>query len=317
MSGKVIRDISSSLRAISPGLHGVAAAAYRKILAAAGAAGERLVEAGVAAWRGFAALVRWAWGVPTLNKLYAALLSFFAFFIVWQFFAYEMEQATFVVVNLLLSLFLTVSVLRVAILMRARLVESRRELARLGADLERRDAELARLKADLFDLRNKERRGAMAQKSARRLVEAATTLRGKARPADEPLQFLVDAMVKAFDISGAVAFARGEGGSFAVAGRFALAADPPPTVTVEGGGIVGQAVATGKPVAVRDVPTDYLSAVSGLGRSRSLNVYALPIAGKDGGAVEAVVEVASFAKLPIVGEWQEIESQLRDLIPTP
>lgn len=311
MSGKVVRDISSSLRALSPGLHGVAAAAYRKALAAASAAGRWLGGVCVALWERFAALVGRVMAVSTLNKLYAALLSFFVFFIVWQFFAYAVEQTTFVVVNLMLALFLAVTVLRVSILMRADMQRSRSELAKVGADLERRDVELSKLKADLFELRNKGRRGAMAQKSARRLVEAVKKLRGVAAPADEPLQYVVDALVKTFDISGAVAFARGEGGLFSVAGRFALAADPPASAA---DGIVGQAVATGKPVTVRDVPTEYLTAVSGLGRSRSLNVYALPLVGGDDGEVVAVVEVASFAKLPVVAEWHEIEQQLREYI---
>ncbi len=311
MFDKVVRDISSSLRALSPGLHGAAAAAYRKALSAACAAGRWLAGVCVALLERFVAFAGKVVAVPTLSKLYVALLTFFAFFIVWQFFAYAVEQTTFVVVNLLLALFLAVTVLRVSILMRADMLRSKSELAKVGADLERRDVELSKLKADLFELRNKGRRGAMAQKSARRLVEAVKKLRGEAAPADEPLQYVVDALVKTFDISGAVAFARGEGGGFSVAGRFALAADPPETAA---DGIVGQAAATGKPVAVRDVPTEYLTAVSGLGRSRSLNVYALPLVGRGGDGVAAVVEVASFAKLPVVAEWQEIEQQLRDYI---
>ncbi len=311
MFGKVVRDISSSLRALSPGLHGVAAAAYRKALSASRAAGGRLAGVGVDLCGRCVALVGKAVAVPTLNKLYAALLSFFVFFIVWQFFAYAVEQTTFVVVNLMLALFLAVTVLRVSILLRADMARAKSELAKVGADLERRDVELSKLKADLFELRNKGRRGAMAQKSALRLVEAVKKLRGGADPADGTLQYVVDALVKTFDISGAVAFARGEGGVFSVAGRFALAADPPASAA---DGIVGQAVATGKPVTVRDVPTEYLTAVSGLGRSRSLNVYALPLVGGEGGEVVAVVEVASFAKLPVVAEWQEIEQQLREYI---
>lgn len=314
MSGRVIRDISSSLRALSPGLHGAAAAAYRKALAALRVAGEWIVGACVVVWRGFAALVRWAWGVPMLDKLYAALLSFFAFFVAWQLFAYSMEQTTFVVVNLLLALFLTVTVLRVAIQMRAGIGRNKSELAKLGEELERRDAEVQKLKAELFEIRNRGRRGAMAQRAAKRFVETVGKLRGEGATADGRLQHVVDAMARTFDVSGAVAFARGEGGAFAVAGRFALAGDPPASAADEDGGIVGQAVSTGKPVEVRGVPTEYLTAVSGLGRSRSLNVYALPIADKDGGAVVAVVEVASFAKLPIVAEWHDVEPQLRDLI---
>lgn len=311
MSGKVVKDISSSLRVLSPWLHGVVAAAYRKALSASCAAGRWLVGVCVALWERFAEFAGKALAVSTLNKLYAALLSFFVFFIVWQFFAYAVEQTTFVVVNLMLALFLAVTVLRVSILMRADISKSKSDLAKVGADLERRDVELLKLKADLFELRNKGRRGAMAQKSALRLVEAVKKLRGEAATADEPLQYVVDALVKTFDISGAVAFVRGEGGGFRVAGRFALAADPPASAA---DGIVGQAVATGKPVTVRDVPTEYLTAVSGLGRSRSLNVYALPLVGSGGGEVVAVVEVASFAKLPIVTEWQEIEQQLREYI---
>lgn len=311
MFDKVVRDISSSLRALSPGLHGAAAAAYRKALSGACAAGRWLAGVCAALWERFCGVVGKAVAVPTLSKLYVALLTFFAFFIVWQFFAYAVEQTTFVVVNLLLALFLAVTVLRVSILMRADMLRSKSELAKVGADLERRDVELSKLKADLFELRNKGRRGAMAQKSALRLVEAVKKLRGEAAPADEPLQYVVDALVKTFDISGAVAFVRGEGGGFSVAGRFALAADPPASAA---DGIVGQAAATGKPVAVRDVPTEYLTAVSGLGRSRSLNVYALPLVGRGGDGVVAVVEVASFAKLPVVAEWQEIEQQLRDYI---
>ncbi|MCQ7926378.1 GAF domain-containing protein, partial [Salmonella enterica] len=186
--------------------------------------------------------------------------------------------------------------------------------------LELRDKELDRLKNDLFELRNKNRRQNAIEKGSIRFMETVRKLQAKASPDAARLQFLIDAIDVCFDITGAVAFARKDGATaedepaeFALAGRFGLSDEPPTKIFAEGDGILGQVVASDKTVTLEKVPADYLTALSGLGRSRDINVYVLPLSDEEGD-VRAVIEVASFEKLKIVDAWENIETQLRDVI---
>lgn len=316
MSQLIVRDISTSIRAISPKVHGRVAAVWHSLRGAAKAVAARVALIWVRLRLWLRRLVARFVAVPLMVKFLISLVSFLAVFILWQLFAYDLSQTTFITVNLIMAACLTVATSCMATATRRMIADGRAKADDLRAQLERRDAELSKLKSDIFELRNKERRNTAMRKGGQRFVEAARALKEKAAPTDEKYQFVVDALAKSFDVSGVVIFARDAEGadSFSIAGRYALADDPPTRVVTAGDGILGQVVADGRPMTLPGVPKDYLTAVSGLGKSRSLNVYALPLKSAKSDEVAAVMEVACFAKLAIVNTWDAIEEQLREII---
>lgn len=279
-------------------------------------------KVGLKVWVWLCGVARKVDETPVLVKIQLVLLTIILLFIFWQFMAYEMSQTTFISVNIIMAVCLTTATAVISVRSQRGVDEAHRLSAELKADLEQRDAELDRLKTDLFELRNKNRRQNAIEKGSVRFVETVKKMKSKAQADAAPLQYVIDAIDVCFDITGAVAFAKedkvadeqgDEAAEFVLAGRFGLSDEPPTKVFVEGDGILGQVVVSDKTLTLEKVPADYLTALSGLGRSRDINVYVLPLSGPDG-EVRAVVEVASFEKLKIVDAWESIETQLRDVI---
>lgn len=277
---------------------------------------------------------------PVLVKVQIALLTIILLFIFWQFMAYEMSQTTFICVNIVMAVGLTTATAIISVRSQRGVDDAQHTINGLKDDLAQRDAELDRLKTSLFELRNKNRRQNAIEKGSVRFVETVRKMKANTEPnTDESLQYLIDAIGVCFDITGAVAYERwddipplsakpsadapaadgdeaeepAEPVKFVIAGRFGLSDEPPTMVFMAEEGILGQAAASDKPLTLDQVPAEYLTALSGLGRSRNINVYVLPLSDADGN-VRAVVEVASFEKLKIVDAWESIEAQLRDVI---
>lgn len=279
---------------------------------------------------------------PIIVKLQIALLTIILLFIFWQFMAYEMSQTTFICVNIIMAVGLTTATAVISVRSQRGVDDAQRTIDELKLDLQQRDTELDRLKTSLFELRNKNRRQNAIEKGSVRFVETVRKMKANSEPnIDESLQYLIDAIGVCFDITGAVAYERwddiaplpaepkadadapaedgeaaeapAEPAKFVIAGRFGLSDEPPTMVFLEEDGILGQAAVSDKPLTLEKVPAEYLTALSGLGRSRNINVYVLPLSSADG-KVRAVVEVASFEKLKIVDAWESIEAQLRDVI---
>lgn len=310
------KDISTILRTLSPLLHAQVRRSYIVVCAALSTAGKAVVRFMGKAYVFLAQSFHGLLALPMVVKIYALLLTLIPLFAVWQLFAYRLPQPTFTSVNILVALILAISMLRIAVFSHKRMEEMRVQNDEIMAQLDKREAELARLKSDIFELRNKTRRGNATKKSAERFVELAKSQKLSAGTTEEKFQYLVTAITKIFDVSGVVAYARRSQDSdeFDIAGRFALAEDPPTTVVVEGEGILGQAIASNKALTLPGVPKDYLTAVSGLGKSRALNVYALPLVSAGSDAVVGVIEVACFAKLPLASEWENVEIELSEII---
>ncbi len=273
--------------------------------------------------------------IPTLVKLQIGLLSLIIFFIFWQFLAYELPQTTFITINLVVAAVLTSATSIIGIRSIRNVEAARKEANSLSEQLSKCEMDLDRLRTELFEIRNKDRRQSAVGKGSIRFVDTVKKLKAKALPDAERMQYVIDALGVCYDITGAIAFARdedaniaspeaepsdaadeadGDQGVFRIAGRFGLSDEPPTTVVTSGDGILGQVVANNEPLSLEKVPAEYLSALSGLGRSRKVNVYALPLVGKESSRVEAVVEVASFEKLQIVEAWSSIEQQLSEII---
>ncbi len=310
------KDISTTLRTLSPLLHAQVRKSYIAIRTALSAAGKAVVRFFCKVYVFLAPKFHAILALPLTVKLYALLLTLIPLFALWQLFAYQLSQATFTSVNILVALILAISMLRIAVFSHKRMEDMRVQNDEIMAQLDKRDAELAKLKSDIFELRNKARRSNATKKSAVRFVELAKAEKQSAEPTEEKYQYLVTAITKLFDVSGVVAYARRSQDSdeFDIAGRYALADDPPTTVAVAGEGILGQAIASNKALTLPEVPKDYLTAVSGLGKSRVLNVYALPLVSAGSDAVVGVIEVACFAKLPLASEWENVEKELSEII---
>ncbi len=271
--------------------------------------------------------------IPTLVKLQIGLLSLILFFIFWQFLAYEFSQTTFITINLVVAAVLTSATSIIGIRSIKNVESARSEANKLSEQLSKCEMDLDRLKTELFEIRNKDRRQSAVGKGSIRFVDTVKKLKLKALPDAEKMQYVIDALGVCYDITGAIAFARDEETAspdkesadtngeeaekdevFRIAGRFGLSDEPPTTIVTSGDGILGQVVANNEPLSLEKVPAEYLSALSGLGRSRNVNVYALPLVRGSEGRVEAVVEVASFEKLQIVEAWSSIEQQLSEII---
>ena len=313
---KVISEVSSSLKVISPLLHDIVRRAARTIISSISKAWALTRSTAARTAAALRAALRRTLETPLIVKVYFVLLTFFPIFAIWQFFAYHFSQATFISVNLLLALFLTISMLRVSLFSHKTVERMREENDNLNTEIAKRDSELAKLKADIFEYRNKARRANASKKSAQRLVETARNLKQNAPHSQPHLQFLVDAFSKVFDVSGIIAFYRqnAEQETYHLAGNYALAEEPHATTIDPSDGILGQVITDAKPIALPSVPRDYLTAISGLGKSRALNVYAFPLTSASQEGVAGVIEVACFAKLPIISEWQSVQEQLSDII---
>ena len=335
-----IDKFSHYIAIISPRFHSFAGAAKGRAAKAVHGA-KRCISV---AWGRLAAfgarIVRRVNAIPILVKLQIGLLSLILFFIFWQFLAYELPQTTFITINLVVAAILTSATSIIGIRSIKNVESARKEANSLSGQLSKCEMDLDRLKTELFEIRNKNRRQSAVDKGSIRFVDTVKKLKVKALPEAEKMQYIIDAFGVCYDITGAIAFARDEDsanesmddapalngssnivadddtsqGVFRVAGRFGLSDEPPTTIVTSGDGILGQVVANNEPLSLEKVPAEYLSALSGLGRSRKVNVYALPLVGKESDRVEAVVEVASFEKLQIVEAWSSIEQQLSEII---
>lgn len=262
--------------------------------------------------RGLGVLIDHIRRMPAIVRLLFVLLTGLALFVVWQLQAFSMELSTFVNVNLVMGALVMVAICVVAMRVETRLTQADCELTALQDQLIRRDQSLDKYKADIFELRNKLRRNTSAEKAGKKFAETIAELAKKAGPGAPRRQYIVDALTKCFDVSGAVVFDRSpdDPDRFEMAGSYALAAEPDTTTVLRGQGIVGQVIEDGTALTLDRVPTEYLMALSGLGKSRSLNLYVLPFKDEQG-SVACVLEVATFSKLLMAANWAEVEETMK------
>ncbi|SFE29138.1 GAF domain-containing protein [Thermophagus xiamenensis] len=95
---------------------------------------------------------------------------------------------------------------------------------------------------------------------------------------------------------------------FNVEASFGLPEDFEPKPFVEGDGLNGQAVTDKKPLMVKDVPADYVSVETALGKSKNYFLYLLPIL-KEGECV-GLIEIMTFKDCDAERHWPAIMEQL-------
>lgn len=98
--------------------------------------------------------------------------------------------------------------------------------------------------------------------------------------------------------------------TFMPAAKYAYYSSEPIEAVVEGEGIVGQVIKDKKPIAINQVPANYLRVVSGLGQGSPRYLYIFPILNKE--EVVAAVELAAFT--PFDENQQQVLEQLANLV---
>ncbi|MBQ3636594.1 MAG: GAF domain-containing protein [Bacteroidales bacterium] len=267
------------------------------------------------AWRDIqlraAKLHAWNGSLSVGTKMVWGLVFFLTAFFIWQLMAYEMDQTVFVTVNLLMVTALAVATCWILLYTQREIEDKNNDIIELDKKIERNKYNLKRIKAELFELKDKQRKEFSADNIAERLEESIKLTKKQQYDGEMSMQWLMDALVKSFDLSGGIIYARNNSNeNFKVAATYALSDDVDLKAEFNAEtGYIGQVAADRKPLVLRNIPSEYLTAVSGLGRSKSLNIYLFPIERDD--YVYGVAEITTFGKLPILKNWGAIAELLQ------
>lgn len=98
--------------------------------------------------------------------------------------------------------------------------------------------------------------------------------------------------------------------SYLPTAKYAYYSAEPVEPVIEGEGIVGQVIKDKKPIAINQVPANYLRVVSGLGQGSPRHLYIFPIFNKE--EVIAAVELAAF--VPFDDNQKQILEHLANLV---
>ncbi len=306
-------SIANAIDAISPSLRQNLGKAWNAVCYALRTALSYIKRALFAIGKALSSFFSAIAALPRTTKLFVLLLTTLFLFTLWQIFAYDFAGALFITINILLSAALTAIACFTVLSTQRYIDNSKKQIADLNEEIKVRDGEIRKLNNDLFDIRDKKNKEDKSKRLGQRFVKQLKELKTSQDPNAEPLQYVVDAMEKVFKITGAVIYQRRPDDSnlFDIAGRFALASDPPKTTVSEADGTIGQVIKDHEPQRLYDVPTVYLKALSGLGRSKTVNIYVFPIFNKEDQLV-AVTEVAFFGRLSLFDIWDEVEYALKN-----
>ncbi len=249
--------------------------------------------------------------VYTHRRVAATVIGVVAVFIVflWQFFAYSLPQPVFVIVNIVLF---GVVLLYVCLMM----FKMKKAMATLLTTIDestlarkKKDQEVAQLKSELLDLKMLSRKQMSFGKNSQALIDAVKKNKQEQREGEMRGQFLLRSLSQCYNICGGVVYMLDdESGKYEFAGEYALSEEPTVKVVDETDGLIGQVLREGKPVQHHEIDSEYLTTVSGLGRTSKLSLYVLPV--KKDGKIVAIIEITSFTKLAVVDVWKDIDTLL-------
>lgn len=269
------------------------------------------------AWREIqlrtARLAAWNGSLSVGTKMVWGLVFFLTAFFIWQLMAYELDQTVFVTVNLLMVTALAVATCWILLYTQREIEDKNNDIIELDKKIERNKYNLKRVKAELFELKDKQRKELSEDNIAERLGDSIKLVKKEKRYEGEmSMQWLMDALVKSFDLSGGIIYTRESADSnYKVAATYALSEDVDLDKEFRNDiGYIGQVTADKKPMVLRNIPSEYLTAVSGLGRSKTLNIYIFPI--ERDNYVCGVAEITTFGKLPILKNWGAIAELLQN-----
>ena len=281
---------------------------YCHLVSALGIAGRH-----IGAWA--TAAYKWVLGLSLATKVFIVMAVFLAFFLFWQFMAYNVSQPVFVMVNLLLVIIAAAMTCVVIFIATGRIRTLRSEIMEQDMMRKKKDQEIINLKREIHDLNIATRKQMSFGKNSQVLIDTVKKNRKLQVESEAKGLFILKSLAQCADICCGVIYMKRENEDvFDYAGEYAtkgtLTDDPMKREVTADDAIFGQVIQTGKLMTLSDLPTDSLTIMSGLGETETINVTILPI--KKDGEVVALAEVASFSKLALAEIWKDIDNVLLD-----
>lgn len=260
---------------------------------------------------GIQALVKFWLALPLKTKVMSLMCVYLVFFLIWQFMAYVVSQAVFVMVNLLLviiSALGTCYMMFRSLRLESTLAKQLDELETKYNESEKKNkAELTKYKREVLQLRRTSDNRSFG-KGSQKLIDAIQRYKQAAKSTDLPGHYILKALGEIYQICAGVIYMDNGEGVFKLSGSFALLDDPQFSEVTEQDAMYGEVIASGKVMELDDVPVEYFRVISGLGSTDHVNVYLLPV--KKGNKVVAVAEVATLGELEAADIWKDVEGQL-------
>lgn len=255
-------------------------------------------------------------GMSLTSKVFISLSLFLCLFLFWQFMTFSVSQPVFVMVNLLLVIVSSAFTCYVIFSANTTIASLKKEIEELDQVRKDKDQEIRSLKSEIHDLNIASRKQQSFGKNSQVLIDTIKKNRKEASAYENRGLFILKSLAQCSDICCGIIYMKRDGEDvFDYAGGYALPdiAIDEETLTREvtkDDAIIGQVISSGQMMKISNVPSENLTITSGLGESKPINIYILPIKYK--GEVVAVTEVSSFSKLAIADIWKDIDNVLLD-----
>lgn len=243
------------------------------------------------------------------RKVYICLSVFVVVFFLWQLCVKDFTRVSFVLVNLVMVALFAALVSYMLVMTHKTVETLNDQVDVMKSERKKKDKEVAQLKSEILDMKMSSRNKTTFGKNSQALIDAVRKNMREQAKDDLPGQFLLRSMAQCYEICGGIAYMKNdETGQFDYAGEYALVEKPALHSIDENESIVGQVITSGKVATYKDLTSDELVAMSGLGKTQKVILYILPV--KKNSQTVAIIEVASFNKLAIAEIWSDIDNQL-------
>ncbi len=250
-------------------------------------------------------------------KVFISLSCFFGMFLFWQFMPYNVSQPVFVMVNLFLVICSASFNCYIIFKSNRIVIGLKQDINNLEQIRKDKDQEIRSLKAEIHDHNIATRKQQSFGKNSQALIDTIHKNRLKAQGSDNKGEYILKSLVECSDICcGVIYMKRQSDDVFELSGTYALTdqdyfdEELKLRQITPDDAIFGQVIQTGQLTKINDVPADYLTIMSGLGKTETINVYILPI--KQNNKVVGIAEVSSFSKLALADIWKDIDNVLLD-----
>lgn len=248
-------------------------------------------------------------GASIRRKTLIGMALFLTLYFSWQIFAYSLSQTVFVIVNLL---FVSISSILICIIIfstKKSLKSLEDQLSAAEAIRKKKEKEISAMKKEIHDYKIAAKNQTSFGKNSQALIDSVKKYKQDVREGEGRGQYILRSIALHYEVCcGLIYMKNTDTNQFDLAGQFALSEEPKYVTINEQDGLAGMAIIKGKVQTLKEVPSDFFNISSGLGQTSSLQLYILPL--KKNGVVEAVIEVASFGKLPLADIWPDIDNIL-------
>ncbi len=248
-------------------------------------------------------------GASLRRKTFIGMTMFLTTFFLWQMFAYSLSQTVFVIVNLIFVALSSTLICVIIFSTRKNVRELEEQLETAVSLRKKKEKEISSLKMEIHNYKIAAKNQTSFGKNSQALIDSVKKNKQEQRAGEARGQYIMRSIALHYEVCcGMIYMKNAETGNFDLEGHFALSEEPKYTTITTDDGLAGMAIEKGKVQVWKDVPVDYFNISSGLGETKSLQLYILPL--KKNGEVEAIVEVASFSKLPLADIWPDIDNIL-------